>query len=386
MITEHIKNLNSSYETVALPEDTGEKRYQYRMAATGRLKSILDTSIRYIDGRAYLYYDITSLQSVGHLFAKRKVNREWIRRLFKDIRSMKEELEAYLLGIDNVYFAPDEIYRNLGDNSFVFMYVPYLEEDNRFGELMDYIIEKADYEDEKLVECVYRIYESYEEYGRVYLEGQIFEDIKALECEDTGITETEREPEESAPASIEEENVYEESYFKPADHKKRKGLLSIFEKRAEKERRKREMYKQRLKLEMEGLAVAETPVYKETEEEEAENYEEEDEYYGRTVFIPETEQVRERGLFSEDDRLIAKLKDKDVTIGKSREDAEILLQDTSVSRIHARIVYEDGEYYIEDMNSTNGTFKNNLRLKPYEKRRLMPEDEIRLGNLVLIYR
>ena len=314
MITEHIKNLNSSYETVALPEDTGEKRYQYRMAATGRLKSILDTSIRYIDGRAYLYYDITSLQSVGHLFAKRKVNREWIRRLFKDIRSMKEELEAYLLGIDNVYFAPDEIYRNLGDNSFVFMYVPYLEEDNRFGELMDYIIEKADYEDEKLVECVYRIYESYEEYGRVYLEGQIFEDIKALECEDTGITETEREPEESAPASIEEENVYEESYFKPADHKKRKGLLSIFEKRAEKERRKREMYKQRLKLEMEGLAVAETPVYKETEEEEAENYEEEDEYYGRTVFIPETEQVRERGLFSEDDRLIAKLKDKDVTI------------------------------------------------------------------------
>ena len=34
----------------------------------------------------------------------------------------------------------------------------------------------------------------------------------------------------------------------------------------------------------------------------------------------------------------------------------------------------------------NGTFKNGLRLQPYEKRRLEEDDEIRFGNLLFIYR
>ena len=55
------------------------------------------------------------------------------------------------------------------------------------------------------------------------------------------------------------------------------------------------------------------------------------------------------------------------------------MNDQSISRLHARIIKETDGYYLEDMNSTNGTFKNGLQLQPYERRKLEEGDEITLG-------
>ena len=64
----------------------------------------------------------------------------------------------------------------------------------------------------------------------------------------------------------------------------------------------------------------------------------------------------------------------------------MVIDNRMVSRLHARIFKENGDYIIEDLNSTNGTFKNGLRLKPYEKRKLMEGDEIRLGSVNLMFK
>ncbi|MBR4277345.1 MAG: FHA domain-containing protein, partial [Lachnospiraceae bacterium] len=64
----------------------------------------------------------------------------------------------------------------------------------------------------------------------------------------------------------------------------------------------------------------------------------------------------------------------------------LVLEDDSVSRLHARIVPEGGGYMLEDLNSTNGTFKNGIRLKPYERRKLVSGDEIRAGSVIIIYK
>ena len=75
-----------------------------------------------------------------------------------------------------------------------------------------------------------------------------------------------------------------------------------------------------------------------------------------------------------------------VTIGKKKEETDVFLGDMSVSRLHARVVTEGDICYIEDLNSTNGTFKNGLRLQPYERRELEEGDEIRVGRVELVYR
>lgn len=50
-----------------------------------------------------------------------------------------------------------------------------------------------------------------------------------------------------------------------------------------------------------------------------------------------------------------------------------------VSRIHADIRVEGDAYYIEDVGSSNGTYVNNLPLRPGDRHRLRPGDRISLG-------
>ena len=52
------------------------------------------------------------------------------------------------------------------------------------------------------------------------------------------------------------------------------------------------------------------------------------------------------------------------------------MQADTVSHIHARITGQDGTFYLEDLNSTNGTCVNGKELVYHEKVKLKPEDRI----------
>jgi pSer/pThr/pTyr-binding forkhead associated (FHA) protein len=58
--------------------------------------------------------------------------------------------------------------------------------------------------------------------------------------------------------------------------------------------------------------------------------------------------------------------------------------EAKVSRRHARIVYQNGQYFIEDLGSTNGTFVNRgRRLLPGHRQVLQNGDEIIVGKTFL---
>lgn len=54
-----------------------------------------------------------------------------------------------------------------------------------------------------------------------------------------------------------------------------------------------------------------------------------------------------------------------------------------VSRRHAQITFEQGQPFISDLNSTNGTWLGSRLLAPYERTPLRDGDELTLGTLVL---
>jgi hypothetical protein len=56
---------------------------------------------------------------------------------------------------------------------------------------------------------------------------------------------------------------------------------------------------------------------------------------------------------------------------------------SGVGRRHARIFVQSGLIYAEDLDSTNGTFRNGARLAPRQPTPLANGDELRLGNLAL---
>lgn len=61
--------------------------------------------------------------------------------------------------------------------------------------------------------------------------------------------------------------------------------------------------------------------------------------------------------------------------------------EAKVSRRHARISFRSGQYVIEDLGSTNGTFVNRgRRLKPGDHQALKDGDEIIVGKTFLRFR
>lgn len=64
------------------------------------------------------------------------------------------------------------------------------------------------------------------------------------------------------------------------------------------------------------------------------------------------------------------------TVGKLNTEADFVIQDSSVSRIHAKIQRSNGAYFVRDLNSTNGTFLNERRLMINERVRIQPGDMI----------
>lgn len=80
----------------------------------------------------------------------------------------------------------------------------------------------------------------------------------------------------------------------------------------------------------------------------------------------------------------------DICIGKPNNrkspdvDVSVFPNSEVVSRIHAVIHVNAGDFYIKDMGSANGTYINNLLLSPENKHRLKPGDRIGLGHKDLV--
>lgn len=390
--TEFVRNLNCNYERILLDVNPEEKRYQYCILSRGGIKGLLASSLRYINGQAYLYYDISSKQNIVQLYSAKPLTRQWLKDFLWSFRRIREELSRFLLDEQHILWFPREIFRDLESDGFFFLYVPYYKEDNGFQKLLEFMVEHVDYDDEELVECVYRMYEQYENSGWDYLQQGIFKDAEVLDktreeslvleqpvqqteliCEDDNVAAGSAD---MVSAMDKEEKAIRQGGPNLGEEKvEKKGLITVFRNKRRKEKEQRETYQSMLQSQLNGYAVAEETLYGEEE-------------WGRTVFVELPQESAEdmHGLYASDGKLLVKVDKASVTVGKKKEEVDVVLDDVSVSRMHARILRDGEKVLLEDLNSTNGTYKNGLRMEPYERRALEVGDEIRIGTQELVYR
>jgi hypothetical protein len=69
------------------------------------------------------------------------------------------------------------------------------------------------------------------------------------------------------------------------------------------------------------------------------------------------------------------------SIGR-RPDAEVFLDDVTVSRDHALLIRRGDDWYLDDMGSLNGTYVNRSRI---ESQRLEEGDEVQIGKYKLTF-
>src|SRR6266498_2855307 len=114
-------------------------------------------------------------------------------------------------------------------------------------------------------------------------------------------------------------------------------------------------------------------------------------------FLPRLAIRPQRGNYEEARRMTATIRLKGISgevKGKAWESAnvlragrlgtlEIVLDDSSVSRRHAEVRQADNGWWVRDLESTNGTYVNGVRLGPGE-RQLHPRDIVQFGKVALI--
>ena len=72
--------------------------------------------------------------------------------------------------------------------------------------------------------------------------------------------------------------------------------------------------------------------------------------------------------------------DDDLLVGR-HPSCDIVLDDLSVSRRHARLRFRDGHWVLQDLQSTNGTLVNRARVVRCQ---LQPGDEVHVGTVRLL--
>lgn len=68
-----------------------------------------------------------------------------------------------------------------------------------------------------------------------------------------------------------------------------------------------------------------------------------------------------------------------LSVGRSKE-ADVRIDDRYASSIHARVFSREGRFYVEDMNSTNGTLLNGATL--HGEADLIDGDTIQIGDTI----
>ena len=410
-----------------------------------KLPGLLPVEKCYVNGMGQYWYNITGKQSVDTYCRMKEIGIDFIERMIISICSQIEILEWNLIDTNCLMLDPELVYITNQTQEIIFTLYPDTKGDlaQELQHLMEYLLTKIDHKDMDAVHAAYGIYEKTLDpsYSVIDIRDAIVEAKKAssrervlrqqaqieqrereIEFENAernvkneaglnkiigGLKQKLAEPSEKNQTShsqrilresnkVEKKPIKKESMFsKEKDGKlkdrKLKDRNQIYRNMTEdylmgntgrnifgrKEKKSVKYY--RRKPYQESLNVAETPSYEVSMHEEL--VQEMPEVHP-TVCLADY-QARPQGMLlyeGTDNRENIPLMQPLVKIGKGKGvDAKI--EKGTISHFHAQINHEQDTFYIEDLNSTNGTFVNGEGLTYKERKKLAINDIVQFADI-----
>ena len=81
------------------------------------------------------------------------------------------------------------------------------------------------------------------------------------------------------------------------------------------------------------------------------------------------------------------IRENEFLIGKSSERVQgVITGNNAISRVHCKIVRKNGNYYVLDMGSSNGTYVNGKRIEPNIPEPILDKSQLRIANAEFIVR
>lgn len=152
----YYSDASHNYMVIACQEEMREN-YQYKMLVTNTIKGLLRCSSRSIDQREYLYYDITSKQSLSDLYDRRKVRGADLKKLLQDLVRVEETLTEYLLDSSHLILDPSSIYMGFKDRDACFAYYPGELKQEGWPQLFSFLADRVDGSDKQAAAIAFRL-------------------------------------------------------------------------------------------------------------------------------------------------------------------------------------------------------------------------------------
>lgn len=346
------RDINKSYMKIpAVAEATLDEKLMFQKKYQG----ILPVEKCYVNGCGQYWYNISGRQALDTYCKVNSVNHGFFETLILRICSQLEVLEWNLLDANCLVVDPEFIFVNHSGEEISFILYP--DEKSNFVDelrrLMEYLLTKLNHGDKEGVHQAYQIYDM------ILSDGYSIADLKQAILSKRGEEFQEKE------LLVTE--------IKPV-------IIPVQEERPEKQKAKLSSFWERMKhvigRKKENKEEVPMVVYPEDELEEKSGV------VHPTVCLTATLGAANGILIYEGtgDYPDFHLEQGTCMLGKNPR-VKLHIDRETISQFHAKFDYFDKNYYVEDMNSTNGTFVNDEMLNYKEKRCLSPGDVLRFADV-----
>lgn len=418
MKTSYQRELKRNYLIVETEtsEGQGEPPFEQKMLEQNQIDGILQFQVRQKDEEVRFFYEITSKQPLSRLLEGQTIQAEQIRALVFGIARSLDHMEQYLLSEKSVLLDPEYLYVDPESLKVWLCLVPGMECDfpEDYSRFLEYLLGKVDHKDKESVVLAYGLYQETrkENYGMA--------DILRLAQQKIEVNHAGREAETETVREFERYQEYpEREYMETAQDgygakQRRSAIQDRKAGNAETDWkpgmvRARQIQTDTVK-ESSGLFGRWKQRRKERREEKQREQEREMQMPWDTMFVSETSpdygtlssvhlpqqssgtvllnpESRESGSVAR--RLTAlDAGETDIVIsyypfiiGKQENLADYILDRETVSRLHLRIDQKDGRYYVQDLNSTNGTMVDGRMLENNETAEIWEGVEVNIAGV-----
>ena len=414
-------------------EPVGEVDYIVGMFAHNDIPAFVPVSFKSLNLENYFCYNMNGLIPINQSFEMNKLTADRIEAFLRSIIKVAKSLEEFLLPFDRLITDEAYIYESFGKKD-EFYWIYGIESGNcTFTGLFERLLDRVDYKDDSAVKMIYSLYQAAKESegmqgvstgGSLQRIREKAEEILSaphmsldMRARELIRAENERNSikrlkgietgtgDKACSKEIEGADSMARRYRAEAESKKSrsqrvdiedtpKAKLSLFKQRQNEEKSDKTMFvKSKLKKVWDYLnadigskpeklvdlqAVGENELSYNVREVRQPKPESDGDVSEATTLL--TGAMIRNGIYclkpedtNEDNILLTEFP---FFIGKSGDKTHHTIEDSTVSRFHARIDREEEELWLTDLNSTNGTFLNGIRLMPFGRMRVNKGDSI----------
>lgn len=349
MKIEYVRNMQSGYMRIL--QQIPLEKLEMQMLSQNELEGILPVRWQQENDQYILSYDITGKQALDTVLETDMADDKLLKSLLTGIYVAIRQLEKHLLTQEGLLLRPETIYWDYKMQTMHFCYCPdetrNLQE--QFLKLMEYMLVKTDHQNLFAVQLAYGIYEEAQKPSfyikdlKTYLAERTYQEEVIAEKDEVE-KETAKEITKETAVAQEEEMSAVKPERKLPDFCKKLLKIQLLEWKKERMGWIKEEIEKRIRRKKSGQSV----IY-ETQEEMEKN--------GEPTVILEIKETAVKGILKYEgthalaDMVIEKVP---FLIG-SADNCDGMIRRSNISHYHAKITYQEGTYFLEDLNSTNGT-------------------------------